>query len=78
MGQVPEQVLEEIAADLQAAAAEIGAKYGMSIAFDRIVASEADYDGIAFLVHPLDEQDLSDEARNSDFWKEMLDREGGK
>jgi hypothetical protein len=75
MGYIPEQVLEEIAADIQAAAAEIGAKYGMSITFSGISSQDPDYpsnDGIIFEVAPLQEDDLSDEARNSDFWEKML------
>lgn len=75
MGYVPEQVLEEIAADIQAAAADIGRKYGMSITFSGIKPQDPDWpteDGITFDVSPLDEDDLSDEARNSDFWKKML------
>lgn len=76
MGYIPEQVLEEIAADIQAAAAEIGAKYGMAITFSGISSQDPDWptnDGIIFEVAPLQEDEISDEARNSEFWKRMLD-----
>lgn len=75
MGYIPEQVLEEIAADIQAAAQDIGRKYGMSITFSGIKSMDPDWpseDGITFDVSPLGEEELSDEARNSDFWKKML------
>lgn len=74
MGYIPEQVLEEIAADMQAAAADIGRKYGMAISFSGIKPQDTDWpseDGIIFSVAPLDEADLSAEARGSDFWKAM-------
>jgi hypothetical protein len=47
----------------------------MSITFSGISSQDPDYpsnDGIIFEVAPLQEDDLSDEARNSDFWKKML------
>ncbi|NTF17881.1 hypothetical protein G6L37_05660 [Agrobacterium rubi] len=75
MGYIPEQVLEEIAADIQAAAQDIGRKYGMAITFSGIKSQDIDWpteDGIIFDVAPLNEDDLSAEARGSDFWKAML------
>lgn len=79
MGYIPEQVLEEIAADIQAAAADIGRKYGMAITFSGIKAQDPDWpseDGVTFDVSPLGEDDLSDEARNSGFWRKMLGEDG--
>ncbi len=78
MGCIPEQVLEEIAADIQAAAADIGRKYGMSITFSGIRAQcpAPAYDGITFDVAPLDEGELSDEVSNSELWQKMIG-EGG-
>jgi len=75
MGNIPEQVLEEIAADMQAAAVDIGRKYGMAISFSGIKHQDSDSlaeDGIVFDVAALDEHELSAEARGSDFWKAML------
>jgi hypothetical protein len=75
MGYIPEQVLEEIAADIQAAAADIGRKYGMSVTFWGVKPQDPDHpseDGLVFDVSPLQEHELSDEARNSDFWRAML------
>lgn len=75
MGCIPEQVLEDIAAEMQAAAADIGAKYGVGITFARISSQDPDWpaaDGIVFEVNPLDEDELTDEARNGDLWNAML------
>jgi hypothetical protein len=47
----------------------------MSISFSGIQSQDPDYpapDGIIFQVVPLEEDELSDEARNSDFWKAMM------
>lgn len=75
MGYISVQTLDSIAADIEAAVVEIGRKYGMEISYSGVKPQDFDWpteDGIIFNVSPLHEDEISDEARNSDFWKAML------
>lgn len=72
---IPQDTLESIAADMEAAVGAIAMKYGVGIRYRSVAASDIDYpepDGLVFEVVPLNEDDLTDEARNSDLWKKWL------
>lgn len=79
MSSIPEEVLEEIGADVEQAVKEIGAKYGMRISFSGFVEADpqdGNGDEIRLEVVPLDYAELSTAARKSSYWKEFLGEEG--
>lgn len=78
MTAIPDETLESIAADMEAAVSSIGAKYGVSIRYRSPAPTDMDYpepDGLVFEVSPLDEHELTDEARNGDLWRKWLQDE---
>lgn len=78
MTTIPDETLESIAADIEAAAATIGAKYGLHVRFRSTAASEAgegEPDGLVFDVVPMDDDEVTEDVRNSDLWKTWVGTE---
>lgn len=71
---VSEEVLEEIGADVEQAVQEIAAKYGMSIRYRGVEGADhwGNGDKIKLEVLPLSEEELTEEARKSSYWKVFL------
>lgn len=73
---IPQEILDEIGADVEQAVASIAAKYGMRI---RYLGNDLpdEGEGISLEVDPLPEHELSREARKSPYWHVFLAGEEG-
>ncbi|WP_327211343.1 hypothetical protein [Rhizobium leguminosarum] len=76
---ISEEVLEEIGADVEQAVKSIAAKYGMSIRYRGVDGADewGNGDKIKLEVVPLSEDELSQEARGSSYWKVFLGNDEG-
>ena len=76
MGYLPQYMLSEIAADVEAAVQGIARKYGVSIRYDGPRPDDdCDYprpDGIVLEIQPAGEHDLSEQAKEHKYWKSVF------